>query len=554
MWLQAVEFFINNYELDSRFLTASLVAAVVLFPAAIIWNWRHGEVGAQPFARSEVATYVVSLVLAGIAASWYWSSTPGEVPRQVVAAKPVRSIAVMPFVNVSDDANVQYLCDGIAENLIYWMSSIPDVRVISKNAAFRLRDLVDDPAAIAAELGVDSVISGELQVVGEQVVISARMLDARDESQVWGARLVESSRDVLQLERSIVDVIKNGLSLEITGDQSTASGGTDNPEAYDRFMRGHFLIQSTNRESIIEGIDELRESIRLDPGFARPYADIADALAQMLTYGALEGAEFLGEARNAAYTAIGLAPDLSEAHAALATIHQFFDFDWVATDAAYEKAVQLNPQSPAPFHRYTDYLVLTFRFDLAKEMALRGLEVDPLDSSSMHGIGLAHLIAGDFDEAAKAFGEWNQFHPGSRWSYIKHALGLALSGDCERALQQANTVDAMYGGDAPTLNEAWLAWGYKVCGNDELYQRSYERIMAKHEQQPNPYDPGLAYLRALEGDVDGLVGQLERVVADRDPFTLFSKLFSIDYLGFGVSGQMLENDRYRALIESLKFP
>ena len=414
--LQAVEFFINNYELDSRYLTASIVVAAVLFPAAVIWNWRHGEVGQQSIAKSEVGAYVVSVLAAVAAVSWYWTTTPADfrIARQELA--PARSVAVMPFENIGGDADVQYLCDGIAESLINWLATVPDVKVVSKGASFRLRDKMDDTAALAEELAVDSVIRGKLELVGDKIVVSTSMVDTRDESQIWGARLVQPSEDVIYLERSIVAAIKDGLRLKVTNnaDALIASGGTDNPEAYKHYLNGHYLIQSTNPESLTQGLDELRLAIRTDPKFARPYADIADTLSQMLSYGMVEGEELLGEARNAAFTAIALAPDLAEAHTALATIHQYFDFDWGAADAAYEKAIALTTKSPAPFHRYTDYLVLTFRFDKAKEMAARAVEIDQLDSSSMHAVGLAYLVAGDFGEAAQAFGEWNRFHPGSR--------------------------------------------------------------------------------------------------------------------------------------------
>jgi len=554
--LQAVEFFINNYELDARYLTASILAAIVLLPAAVIWNWRHGEVGQQAVSRSEVGAYGISVIAAVAAVTWYWTTTPPDLRIAETSFEPARSVAVMPFENAGDDAEVQYLCDGIAESLINWLATVPDVKVVSKGASFRLRDEMHDTAGLAETLGVDSVIRGKLELVNDKIVVSASMVDTRDDSQIWGARLVQPSEDVIYLERSIVAAIKDGLRLKVTDTAASllASGGTDHPGAYEKYLRGHYLIQSTSRDAINDGLDELRSAIRLDPRFARPYADIADALSQMLSYGVLEGDELLGEARNAAFTAVALAPELAEAHTALATIHQYFDFDWPAADAAYESAIALSPQSPVPYHRYTDYLVLTFRFDRAKEMASRAIAVDALDSSSMHAVGLAHLIPGDFSDAAKAFGEWNRFHPNSRWSYVKHALALSLDGQCDAAQSQAQAVETMTNGSASPLMESWLAWGYKVCGNDEWYARSKERIEAAQLKNPNPYDPGLAYLYALEGETDKLVDMFTNIYEERSPFTLFGQLFQIDYLGWGISDTMSEDPRYLALLEQIDFP
>jgi len=506
--------------------------------------------------RTEIGFYAISLVAAVAAVSWYWDKTPAEANGGRVELSAATSVAVLPFENASGDAEIQYLCDGIAESLINWLATVSDVKVASKGASFRLRDQMHDSAALAEALNVDSVITGKLEVIDDKIIVSASMVDTRDHSQIWGERLVQPSEDVIYLERSIVAAMKDGLRLKVSGNSEAlfASGGTDNAQAYEHYLRGHYLIQSTNIEQINEGIEELRRAIRTDPKFALPYADIADSLSQLLSYGYLDGDEVLGEARNAAYSAIALAPELAEAHTALATIHQYFDFDWDAADQAYEQAIALSPQSPSPFHRYTDYLVLTFRFDKAIEMAARAIEIDALDSSSMHAEGIAYLTAGNFPGAVEAFGEWNRFHPGSRWSYVKHALALSMDGQCDAAQSQAAKVEDMNNGKASTLMEAWLAWGYKACGNEEWFARSRQRIEGAQLSRPDPADPGLAYLYALDGKTEELIDTLETVVAQGHPFTLFVKLFSNKSLVWDMPEQLAVNPRYQALLEKLDFP
>jgi len=554
--LQVVEFFVNNYDLDARLLTATIVVSVVLLPAAFIWNWRHGEVGAQALSKGEVGVYVMSVVCAVVAMGWYWNSTPASNHTLARNFEPARSVAVLPFENAGDDADVQYLCDGIAESLINWLATIPDVKVVSKGASFRLRDDIDDTEKLAEALGVDSVIRGKLESIGGQVVVSASLVDTRDNSQLWGERLVQPSEDVIFLERSIVAAIKDGLRLKVSDSQPvhSASGGTENPAAYEHYLRGHYLIQSTNIESVIGGLDELRQAIKIDPQFALPYADIADSLSQMLYYGLLHGDELLGEARNAAYTAIALAPELAEAHTALAMIRQHFEFDWAAVEEAYEAAIALSPQSPAPYHRYSLFLALTLRIEKAGEMASRAIAIDALDSSSLHAVGLTNMFASDFSAAAAAFGDWNRFHPNSRWSYIKHALALSLDGQCDAALAQANTVETLLDGAPPPLMDAWLAWSFKVCGNDEKYTASIARIRAAQQKNPEDLNPGFLYMYALEGDSDKLIDMIEAVVRTRDPVTPFAQIFVLDYLGWGVSGTMATDTRYMALLEKLDLP
>jgi TolB-like protein len=556
IWLQAIEFFVNNYDLDARLLTASIIAAAVLFPAAVIWNWRHGEVGRQAFTHAELGAYALSGVAAIVIVAWYWNITPATMQETDLILEPVRTIAVMPFENTGDDSGVQFLCDGIAENLINWLATVPGVKVVSKSAAFRLRDSIDDTAAIARKLGVDGVVRGRLEKVGQQVVISTSFVDTRDDSQLWGERLVRPLGEAIYLERSIVDAIKDGLRLEMSDEleTSSASGGTEMPLAYEHYLRGHFLIQSTNTDEIYEGLDELRVAVKIDPQFALPYADIADSLSQMISYGIEHDDDLLREAQNAAYAAVALAPELPEAQTALASMLQYIVFDWAKTDAAYEAAIALHPQSTVPYHRYADYLSLTLRFKRAQEMAAKAIAVDALDSSALHSVGIAKMMAGDFPAAVTAFGDWNRFHPNSRWSYVKYALALALNGECELSLKQATTVEKLLGELPSSLMDAWLAWGYHVCGAEQRYLAAKARIEAKLLAEPDGIDPGVAYLYAIDGNVDGLVALVDRVVTTKNSFTPFMRLFLIDYLGWGVSDRMPTDPRYLAILEKLNFP
>jgi len=205
--LEAVKFFIDNYDLDPRFLTSTIIVAAGLLPAAVLWNWRHGEAGHQVVSKGEAGAYAVIGAATLVAVGWYWSTTPTVVRTASVAPPPARSIAVLPFTNASGDDTVQYLCDGIAESLTNWLASVPNVRVVSKTAAFRLRDQADDIPAIVEALGVDSVVRGKLETVDGNVIVSASLVDTRDDAQLWGERLVQPLNDVIYLERSIVAAI-----------------------------------------------------------------------------------------------------------------------------------------------------------------------------------------------------------------------------------------------------------------------------------------------------------------------------------------------------------
>jgi len=413
-----------------------------------------------------------------------------------------------------------------------------------------------DTRKLAETLNVDSIVRGKLEKHGDQIIISVSLVNASDETQIWGERLVRHQDEVIYLERSIVAAIKESLRLKIADAQSAvfASGGTDIPEAYQRYQRGHFLIQSTSPESIKLGLEELRAAISIDPRFALPYADIADALSQMIFYGVSSSEILIGEARNAAYTAVALAPELPEAQTALATVHQYITFDWRAADEAYEAAVALEPQSPAPFHRYADYLWLTLRFERAREMAQRAIEIDPMDGNAMHAVGITALFDGDFAAAAKAFGEWNHFYPGSRWSYAKHALALSLLGECTAALNQAAEVRRLTRGQMSPFMESWQLWVFSNCGENESYAASRERLVAGLSADPGKTQPAWAYLYAIDNDPEALLDLLRHVVDTRSAGTLFVQLYRLDYMGWPVVETLSKDPRYIDLLSGLDFP
>jgi TolB-like protein/tetratricopeptide (TPR) repeat protein len=553
---QVAEFFINNYDLDARYLTACFIVCAAFLPVALIWNWLHGEEGRQPVRTLEVGAYAFFTVFAVSLLSWYWMSTDAESPSFEPSVRPVQSIAVMPFLNPGEDAGVQYLCDGIAESLINWLAAQNEIKVISKSASFRLREETQDPLELGERLGVDSVLLGRLERVEDQIVISASLVDARDGSQIWGERLMRPDTELLFLERNIVDAMTSGLSLNVTdsGSKLAASGGTDNSQAYEKYLRGHYLIQATAARSIDEGLEELRAAIRLDPTFGLPYADIADALIQKTFYAIERSPELVGEARTAALSAVALAPSSAEAHTALAGIYAYYDFDWAASEQAYEDAIALKPNSPVPYHRYSDFLWVTLRLNRSIEMAEKGVEIDPLDSSSMHGVGMSNLIAGRYEESVKGFGDWNSFYPQSAWSYVKYALALSLNGQCDIAMERLAVAEQLTNGKGSMLLQSWMLLSYHLCGEDSLRARSIERIELDLAEDGIGDPPALVWVRLVQGDSDSIIELLQQAVQSRSIIVPFMQLYGHNIFKIEGFTELAKDPRYIEIVKQMGFP
>lgn len=253
-------------------------------------------------------------------------------------------------------------------------------------------------------------------------------------------------------------------------------------------------------------------------------------------------------------SAIALAPGSAEARTALANIYAYFDFDWAAAEQTYDEAIALNPNSPVPYHRYSDFLWLTLRTTRAVEMAYKAVELDPIDSSSLHGVGFSYLIAGDYDASAKAFSEWNRFHPQSTWSYVKYAVALSLNGQCDVAMERLTAVRQLTNDEASMLRESWMALSYHLCNEQALFARSAERLEADLAEDGVGEPAALIWLRLLQGDIESSIDILQQAIQSNSHFVPFFQLYGLDIWnseGFETLGR---DPRYIEMVNSLNFP
>ena len=214
----------------------------------------------------------------------------------------------------------------------------------------------------------------------------------------------------------------------------------------------------------------------------------------------------------------------------------------------------MSPQLPVPYHRYADFLWVTLRFDKARAIAGRAIEIDPRDSSSMHAVGVVELFSGNYEEAARALGEWNRFHPQSRWSYVKHAVALSLAGRCGESGKQLAIVERQTGGRMSSLMSAWIGWSHEICGREGDYLRMKEYLVAAQQQRPDKIDPALIWFYMTEGEVDKAVDLMQTIVDQKHPATLFMQVYMLDIMRTPEFGGVQNNERYLQLIADLNFP
>ena len=556
VFLEAVEFFVSNYQLNAKFLTVAVILFVGALPIALIWNWCHGQPGTQSIGRRQGWSYALLTGLTLIAGGWYWVTTadPSRAGDTDLGPSADMSIAVLPFESIHGGSELDYLCDGIAESLINTLSAIPELKVISRLSAFALRDRASHPQEVGSRLRVGRLLAGQLERRGDNLVVRATLVDTRDGRQLWGARFVRPMAEILELEDMITSDIATALRLELpTRPASSSSTGGVDPTAYRHYLQGRFLAHGSTADEIDRGLTHLRETTRLEPSFAPAYAAIADAMIVKAFFSASPSAEIVGEARTAAQSAIALNPDLAEAYVALASIRMFFDFDWPGSEDAFRKAISLGPSSSPAYYRYANLLTGLARFDEAVRMAERAVEIDPIAIGALHAFGLAKLFGGDFEGAAVAFGNAIEIRPDWTWGYVKKSLAHALNGEDTEALALAEQTEKLTGEWGSAFLQGWLAWVYSVTEQDELLQRVADRINQGIEDNriEDPFGVALTYLAT--GEFSLALDWAERTVNERSPNAVFWSVGTADYLKLAPA-TFRENPRFIEVLQRMDLP
>jgi TolB-like protein len=550
-FLEAVEFFVNNYGLNSKYLTVGVVLIVGALPIALIWNWCHGRPGPQAVGRLESWSYAFFAGVILIAIGYYWSTTPDDAPFSHEALDTVAdtSIAVLPFATTDGSTELDYLCDGIAESLINRLSSATELRIISRLSAFRLRGKEEDPMAVGRRLKVGRMLSGQLDRHGDELIVHASLVDTKDGRELWGDRFVRPISDILALENEIATDIFEELRLELPAG-ALKNTGSVHSLAYRHYLQGRFLSHGSTADEIDVGLDHLREATRLEPSFAPAYAAIADALIVKAFFSTSPPAEIVGEARTAAQSAIALDPDLAEAHAALASIRMFFDFDWPQSETAFQTAIALGPTTSVPYYRYANLLTALGRSDEALAMAKHAIDFDPIALGALHADSLARLLSGDFDGAVVSTGNVIEVHPEWAWGYVKKGLAHALLNQKAEALMLAEKTEELTDGWGSAFLQGWLAWLYKVVGGQDDLERIRVRIENGIEagQVEDPFGVAIAYLAI--GDTPKALDWGERTIEERSPNSMFWAVGTASHLKLAPD-DFREHPRFAELLQEI---
>ena len=434
-----------------------------------------------------------------------------------------RSIAVLPFEDQAGDPSSAYFGDGLAESLIFSLSRIPGLKVMSRDSAFAFRNEKADVRRIGSELKVETVLRGRFVRTGGSMSVSTELVSTEDNSVVWGAQFTRVTDDIERLQADIAQSIARKLKIDLSGAdvQLLERHQTDDHEAYQHYLVGrHHLSRSTD-EGFAKARDSFRLAIERDPNYAMAYAGLADSYNMLSGWGALAPNEGYPLAKSAALRALELDESLAEAYTSLGTVKLFYDADWSGSDAALARSIAINPNNSDAHMMYGYRLMLLGRFNEAKRYLARAIELDPLSVVKIVCYGNAFYFERDLVKAIEIYRRALDLDANSglaRWS-----LGGALlaAGRTEEAITEFERAIPL-SGDSPD-ETASLAMAYAAAGRKEEARRIISELRARAGRAYTP--PALiAVAYAALGEHDMAFEFLEQAFRERDSLLVYLKV------------------------------
>jgi eukaryotic-like serine/threonine-protein kinase len=378
--------------------------------------------------RATALIVLAGLVLVAAAAAIYFK----------YSRPPINSVAILPFINDSNEPNAEYLSDGITESIINSLSQLPNLKVMSRNAVFRFKGRNVDPTEVGRSLNVGAVLVGRLVKLNDRLVITTELIDVSDGSQLWGEQFNNSLSDILSVQDEISRTISEKLKIRLSGqdEEKLAKRYTEDAEAYELYLKGRYFWNKRGEAGLRNGIKQFKAAQERDPGYALAYSGLADSYALLCDIGVVAPLNEMPRAKAAAQKSVDIDPLLAEGYTSRAFVKLAYDWDWQGAEADFKKALDLNPKYPTAHQWYASYLVQMGKFDRAREEIEQAQQLDPLSPIISSNAGLYSYFEHRYDDAITQYQRTLEIDPGF-W-VAHHYLGLAYAkkGSYEEAIRQ----------------------------------------------------------------------------------------------------------------------
>ena len=471
--------------------TGFVVAALLVYK---IWISSHGA-QEKPVATTSLAA-------------------AAGVPAQPTISE--KSIAVLPFVDMSEKKDQEYFSDGLSEQLIDMLTKIPELRVPARTSSFYFKGKQTTIQDIAKALSVAHVLEGSVRKSGNHLRITAQLVRADNGYHLWSETYDRQLDDVFKVQDEIAGAVVKALKISLMGGSLPESTGTQNIEAYNLYLQARSMLRHANEPADYERVVEyLRRAVDADPQFANAWALLSRALIGEALSSDVPNHQLIEEARRTAKQALKLNSALSGPHLAYGSILWGVDLDIRGADAEFQQALKLDPNSPDAL-RWADTLPMyRGQFDKALELAQKSIAIDPVDAGVYLDLTLIYYFAGKYPEALAAYRKMLDLDPGSYRNEIV-AFILLAKGDAAAALSEIESHKEV------RKNCSCLVLAYDALGRKGEADAALANL-EKHHANDTAYEIGLVY--ANRGELDQAFGWFDRAYRQRET-VLFNLKFS----------------------------
>lgn len=467
--------------------------------------------GSPRTRRVGLAVIALLLVLGG-GLFWYFQGigdTPAARPATAMATVALndKSIAVLPFADMSAGKDQEYFADGLSEELLNLLAKLPELRVIGRTSSFQFKGRNEDLRAIGEKLNVAHILEGSVRKSGNKVRITVQLVKATDGYHLWSETYDRTLDDIFAVQDDIAGEVVKALKLTLLGTKSVTRSKSTDPEAYNLALQGRFFLDRRGKKDLERAVAYFREARERDPGYAPAWAGLSLAYARQADSAYVPTADGYRRAREAAEKALTLDPDLALAHLAMGWIHSTYDWNWAAADASLVRALELEPGSAEALRLAGIQATTLGRWNEGIELARKSLERDPLRPNSYNNLAISLHAVGRDSEAEAAVRRALELDPdGASWHY---GLGqtLLLQGKADSALRemQQETADLWRLAGMPLVLHALGRRGESDAALAELK----EKYAADAAYQ-------IAQVHAFRGETDLAFEWLERAYDQRD--------------------------------------
>ena len=455
----------------------------------------------------------------------------------------ISSVAVLPFTNQSGDPNMDYLSDGISESLINNLSQLSSLKVISRGSAFKYKGKEIDPQEVARALGVQAIVMGRVMQHGDQLQVSAELVNVSDKTQIWGEQFNRKVADTLAVQTEISQQIAEKLRLRLTSveQQQLFKDTKVNPAAYEQLLKGRFYRQQASSDGLRKAVECFNQAIAIDDKYALAYALLAEAYQQMGNNSVLDPREAMPRAEAAIRKALQLDEGLAEAHYALAR-NKLSDWDWVGAEQEFRRAIELSPSNARTHSGYSGFLGRMSRHDQAISEMKMARDLDPLNINWSANLGYTFYFARQYTEAVEQLKKTIEMDKNFGFAHI--ALGYTYDAMGQYSEATAELETAVRLGVDTTSTQCYLGYALARGGR----RTEAEAILKRLETTKEYVSPAeLATLYVGLDKKEQALSALERAYAAHD--------LQMQFLGIDPTLDPLRSEpRFQELIRKVGLP